>query len=115
LNLVGKRLQVDDRSGTDDVDDAWIEDSGRHQTERELAAIVDDGVAGVVAALIPNDTVRIFREVIDHAAFAFVAPVSADYDPNGHPLSFEAHIFTGSLMADNAGGLFRPNAHTEVV
>ena len=89
LNFVRERFEIDDRSGTDDVGDARVEDAGGDKAKRELAAIVDDCVSCVVPALIPHHAVCVLREVIDHAAFALIAPVAADHDPNGHSFSFE--------------------------
>ena len=45
--------------------------------QRELAMFIDDGVTGVAAALISHDDVILLCQQIDHAAFAFVAPVNA--------------------------------------
>ena len=43
----------------------------------ELAELVYDGVAGVAAALKSHDDIIVFREQVDHAALALVAPVDA--------------------------------------
>ena len=39
---------------------------------------VDDGVAGVIAALAADDDVRFSGEDVDDFAFAFIAPLRAD-------------------------------------
>ena len=45
------------------------------QVQDELAALVLDGVAGIVAALIARNDVVILAQQVHHAALAFVAPV----------------------------------------
>jgi hypothetical protein len=54
------------------------------------AALVDDGVAGVAAALIPHDDVGVASQNIDDLPFAFVAPLRADDDQITHRSSFPA-------------------------
>ena len=44
----------------------------------------DDGVAGVMAALIACDAVVVARQDIDDFAFSFVAPLGAYDDDIGH-------------------------------
>lgn len=45
----------------------------------KFAVFVDDGVARVVAALIPADDIIVACDEVDHPALALVAPVDA-YD-----------------------------------
>ena len=78
-NLVEQVLGVDDHAGTHDVDGLVAQNAGREEIQHELALVVDDGVPGVVAALIAHDNVVFLRQEIDHAALALVAPVDA-YD-----------------------------------
>ena len=60
------------------------EDPRRDQVELEVPVRVDDGVAGVVAAAVADDEVRIGREVVDDAALPLVSPLRADDGDNGH-------------------------------
>ena len=73
--LIEKVLKVDDYAGAEDVDGVVAENAGRQQIQDELALIIYHGVACVVAALIADNDVVIFREQIDHAALALIAPV----------------------------------------
>ena len=73
--LIKQVLKVDDYASTEDVDGVVAEDAGRQQVQDELALVVYHGVACVVAALIADNDVVIFREQIDHAALALIAPV----------------------------------------
>ena len=52
--------------------------------QRELALVVDHGVARVAAALIPDNDVVLLGEQIHHSAFAFIAPVDAYYSTVAH-------------------------------
>ena len=73
--LIKQVLKVDDYAGAEDVDGVVAKDAGRQQVQDELALVVYHGVACVVAALIADNDVVIFREQIDHAALALIAPV----------------------------------------
>ena len=77
LYLAAQVLQVDDHAGTQHVDGALPEDAGGHQVQDEAAPVVDDGVAGVVAALVADHHVAAFAEQVHHTALALVAPVDA--------------------------------------
>ena len=68
-------LRVDDHAAAHDADNVRAQDAGGDQVQDELAALVLNGVAGVVAALIAGNNVIILAEQVDHAAFALVAPV----------------------------------------
>ena len=77
LHFAPQMLEVDDNAVAQHVNDALQEDTGRNQMQRKLAIFVDDGVARVVAALIPADDVIFLCDQVDHAALALVAPVDA--------------------------------------
>ena len=71
-------VEVDDRSYSDDADRLGIEDAGGHDVKRELAVFVDDGMSGVVSALVSDDHVRVCREVVYDPSLSFIAPLGAD-------------------------------------
>ena len=73
--LIKQVLKVDDYAGAEDINGVVAKDAGRQQVQDELALVVYHGVACVVAALIADNDVVIFREQIDHAALALIAPV----------------------------------------
>ena len=52
--------------------------------ELERLAVDDDGVAGVRAALVAADDVRLLREQVDDLALALVAPLRTDDDGGRH-------------------------------
>ena len=56
----------------------------------KLTELVDDRMAGVGAALIPDDNVESFGQQVDHPAFALVAPV--DSDDRGTSVHFFIHL-----------------------
>ena len=78
-------LRVDDHAAAHDADDVRTQDAGGDQVQDEFAALVLDGVAGVVAALIARNNVVILTEQVDHATLALVAPV---YAGNGSKHTF---------------------------
>ena len=75
LDLAAQALEVDDDAVAEDVHDARQADAGGDEMQGKFAVFVDDGVARVVAALIPADDVIFLCD----PALALVAPVDA-YD-----------------------------------
>jgi len=71
-------------AGADDVHRLGIEDAGRHEVERELAVLVDDGMARVVAALEPDHQIGLERQQVDHPALTFIAPLRAHHRLHRH-------------------------------
>ena len=61
---------------------------GGDEVELELLAVADDGVPGVVAALVADDHVALGRQQIGDLALALVAPLGADHDCPGHHSPF---------------------------
>ena len=84
LELLAEEREVDDGPRTEHAERARIEDAARHEVELEGAVLVDDGVSGVVAALEPDDQVRLLRQEVRDLAFAFVAPLSPDDGRHRH-------------------------------
>ena len=73
-----------DRPRPDDVERVGVEDAGRHEMQLERPVLIDDGVSRVVAALVPDDHVRLLREEVGDLPFAFVAPLGSDDGRHGH-------------------------------
>ena len=55
-----------------------IKDARRQLVQGEFPVVADDGMAGICAALEPDDNVRSLREQIGDLSLAFVAPVGSD-------------------------------------
>ena len=70
-------LQINDHTVAHHVDGGLAQDAGGQQIQDKFAFFVDDGVAGVVSALIPHDNIVLFAEQVHHTALALVAPVYA--------------------------------------
>ena len=79
VELVHQLADVQRQAVADDVGDMGVKHAGRERMQGETALIVDDGVAGVGAALIADDHVGGLRQHIRDLALALVAPVGA-YD-----------------------------------
>ena len=84
VELVHQRYQIHDGPRPDKVDRVGIEDPGGDQMELELAAIVDDRMPGVVAALEPDDQVRVLCQDVGDLSLTLVAPLRADDGRDGH-------------------------------
>ena len=78
VELLDQHDGVDDDAVADDRDHPRVEHPARHQLELEDVAIHDDGVAGVVSALVADTERRLFGEVVGELALAFVTPLGAD-------------------------------------
>ena len=79
LNFTAQALQIDHDAVAQHVYNARQADAGGDEMKGEFAVLIHDGVARVVAALIPADDVIISCNEVDHPALALVAPVDA-YD-----------------------------------
>ena len=93
--LTEEMLKVDDDAGAENVDGLIAQDAGGHEVHDELALFIDDGVAGVVAALIADDDVIVLAEQVDHTALALIAPVSTNNRSQHSAFSsfFFIHLF----------------------
>ena len=70
--------RVDDDAVADDGNDVGPQHAGRQQRQLEGAIAVDDGMAGVGAAVVADDEVVAVGEQIDDLALGLVAPLQAD-------------------------------------
>ena len=75
--LAAKVLAVERNAVAEHIHNALAEHARRQQMQRKLAELVYDGVACVAASLKSHDDIIFFREQVDHAALALVAPVDA--------------------------------------
>ena len=78
LHLLPQVLRIQRHTVAEDVDDAVAENAGGQQVQGKLPLFVDDGVAGVAAALIAHDDVIVLRQQVHHPPLALVAPVDPD-------------------------------------
>ena len=77
-HLVEQRARVDHHAVADDRRDVRVEHAAGHQVELEHLVADDDGVAGVVAALVAHDERDRLGQQVGGLALAFVAPLEAD-------------------------------------
>ncbi len=89
LRKLGEQvLRVDDAARANDALGDGVEHTRRHHVQSELAVLVDHGVAGVVAALVPDDHVRVLGEVVDDATLPFISVLRSDNCCDRHAPSF---------------------------
>ena len=74
-NFLLEVLGVDDHAAAHNADNVGAQNAGGNQVQDEFAALVLDGVACIVAALIARNNVIVLAEQVDHAALALIAPV----------------------------------------
>ncbi len=77
FDFVYQMLQINDHTVAHHVDGGLAQDAGGQQIQDKFAFFVDDGVAGVVSALIAHHNIVLFAEQVHHTALALVAPVYA--------------------------------------
>jgi len=80
------------------------QDSGRQQVQRVALVADDDGVPGVVAALVPDDVVHAVAE----QSVALPLPSSPHWAPNNHDGGHGYRLASGSSGAGELGSIFRP-------
>ena len=84
IELADKRRRIDHHAVAEQVARRRVEDPRGDQVQLEVAMPIDDGVAGVVAALVAHDEVGVRGEIVDDAALALVTPLGADDGDDGH-------------------------------
>ena len=78
VELVDERHRVDHDAVADDRRDVRVEHARRRQVELEDLVAADDGVAGVVAALVAHDHRDLLGQEVGRLALALVAPLQPD-------------------------------------
>ena len=76
-DFLDEALRVQGHAIAEHVDHARPEHAGWQQVQHEFAVAVDDGVAGVSAALKAHDNIKVFRQQVYHPALSFISPVDS--------------------------------------
>lgn len=71
-------FRVEDHAVSDDVHDAFAEDTDGEEVGGVFLVTDADGVTGVGSAAVAGDKVDVVGEEVDDFAFAFVAPLKTD-------------------------------------
>ena len=87
LNFLDEADRVNDHAIADDAQFALAQDAGRHEVQDIFLPADENGVAGVVAAGVTDDDIRLLGEHINDFAFAFVAPLGANENRICHNFS----------------------------
>src|SRR5262249_29413219 len=88
--LVEQHVRIDDHAVAEHAAPARVAHARGHEVRHELLALDDERVPGVRAAAVAHDGVRALGEQVDDLAFAFIAPLVADDDHDGHRASTSA-------------------------
>ena len=115
VDLLEQHGEVDDDAVADDGRDTRREDAGGQQVQRVLLVADDDGVPGVVAAVVLHDVVDRGAEQVGRLALALVAPLGADQHDCGHGVHLlsddtEPREFSGPGLTDAGRGYVKPTA-----
>lgn len=84
LELLEEARHVHDTATADDIDAVGVHQPARQDVEVVGDAVRDDGVARVVAALGAAADLRFVGEDVGQLALAFVAPLGAEHNRDGH-------------------------------
>jgi len=84
VDLAEQGGEVDDDPVPDDGDDVRIEHPARDQLQGVALAADDDGVTGVVPALIADDVAVLGGEQVDDLCLALVTPLGSNDNGDGH-------------------------------
>ncbi len=84
VDLVEQGRQIDDHTVGDHRYDVLVQHTARHELEGVTLVADDDGVPGVVPALVAHDVRVLLGEQVDDLRLALVAPLGADDDGDGH-------------------------------
>ena len=84
VDLVEQRRQIDDHTVGDHRDHVVVQHAARHELERVPLVADDDGVPGVVPALVAHHVRVLLGEQVDDLRLALVTPLGADDDGDGH-------------------------------
>src|SRR5215475_6702777 len=87
VDLLEEHAGIDDDAVADDGRDVRGEHPGRQHVQRVALVADDDGVAGVIAALVPDDVLHAVPEQVGRLALTLVAPLGADQHDGGHLLT----------------------------
>ena len=80
VQLRDKVLRVENNAGADEAERVGIENTGRDQVQLVHLAVVDHGVAGVVAAGGTDNDIRTGCHNVNDFSFSLVAPLGTDYN-----------------------------------
>ena len=84
IDLLQQHLGVDHDAVADDRHDVGGEHPRGEQVQGVALVADDDGVAGVVPALVPDHVVHAVAEQVGRLALALVTPLSPDKNDGGH-------------------------------
>ncbi len=85
IELGAQAFEAHDRPAADEQRRAIVEHSARDDPQRQLPLADDERMPRVIAAAEARDEIVIAREVIDDAAFAFIAPLDPQDQICGPP------------------------------
>ena len=86
LNFTAQALQIDHDAVAQHVYNARQADAGGDEMKGEFAVLIHDGVARVVAALIPHDAVEVPSDQVADLALALIAPLGSNQHCRAHEL-----------------------------
>jgi hypothetical protein len=84
LEFLEEARHVHNTAATNDVYAVWIDEARGEDMEVVCDAVGDDGVAGIVTTLRAAADLRFVGEDVGELALAFVAPLGAEDNSDGH-------------------------------
>ena len=78
--LVDEGLRVDDHTVADNADLPFMQYARGDKMQDKLLVADDDGMSGVIAALIPHDVIGVAREYVYYLTLALISPLGSYND-----------------------------------
>ena len=93
-HLLDQRERVHHDAIADDGGHPWAQNAAGDQFQDVFGGANEDGMAGVMPALIPRHDIEAVGKKIDDLSFSFVSPLCAQNDN-------VAHLISGSMVTPN--------------
>jgi hypothetical protein len=84
VELGQQHTRIDHDAVGDDRNDVVVQDPARHQLEGEALAVHDDGVPGVVAALVADHQVHLLGDEVGELPLPLITPLGPDDNGRRH-------------------------------
>ena len=101
VHLLEQDGRIDDDAVADHADLAGVEDAGRDEMQDGLLALDDQGVAGIVAPLEPDDDIGVLRVKIDNFSLSLRHPTGFPQQPR---LPYR-YLSQQNVIREDAGSL----------
>ena len=118
VHFFNQGFRLNNHSVADYAGLPFMKNSGGDDMKNKFFIVYYNGVACIVASLIPRNRIGFFREHINNLSLAFIAPLGANYHYNRHFILFILNFrdsaplqkgYSASFLSHQADGMSREN------